>query len=118
MKVEIKRGADQDRDDLLRRLVQIQYSRNDIAPRRGTFRARGDLVEIFPAYADDRLIRVEFFGDTIENVLDRSIRSRARSLEEPPEVVIFPSSHYVTLARPPRGRRSARSKRSSSERLA
>jgi excinuclease ABC subunit B len=95
MKVEIRQGADQDRDDLLRRLVQIQYSRNDIAPRRGTFRARGDLVEIFPAYADDRLIRVEFFGDTIESVLVLDAL-KGEVIEEPPEVVIFPSSHYVT----------------------
>jgi excinuclease ABC subunit B len=95
MKVEIRRGADQDRDDLLRRLVQIQYSRNDIAPRRGTFRARGDLVEIFPAYADDRLIRVEFFGDTIESVLTLD-SLKGEVLDEPAEVVIFPSSHYVT----------------------
>jgi excinuclease ABC subunit B len=95
MKVEIRRGAEQDRDDLLRRLVQIQYSRNDIAPRRGTFRARGDLVEIFPAYADDRIIRVEFFGDTIENVLTLDAL-KGEVLDEPADVVIFPSSHYVT----------------------
>jgi excinuclease ABC subunit B len=95
MKVEITKGADQDRDDLLRRLVQIQYSRNDIAPRRGTFRARGDIVEIFPAYADDRIIRVEFFGDTIENVLTLDAL-KGDVLDEPGSVVIFPSSHYVT----------------------
>jgi excinuclease ABC subunit B len=95
MRVEIKRGAEQDRDDLLRRLVQIQYSRNDIAPRRGTFRARGDIVEIFPAYADDRIIRVEFFGDTIENVMVLDAL-KGEVLEESPEVTIFPSSHYVT----------------------
>jgi excinuclease ABC subunit B len=75
--------------------VQIQYSRNDIAPRRGTFRARGDIVEIFPAYADDRVIRVEFFGDTIENLLVLD-SLKGEVLEEPPVVTIFPSSHYVT----------------------
>ncbi len=95
MRVEVKKGQDLDRDDLLRRLVQIQYSRNDISPRRGTFRARGDLVEIFPAYADDRLIRVEFFGDSVETILEVD-SLKGEVLAEPDDVTIFPSSHYVT----------------------
>jgi excinuclease ABC subunit B len=95
MRVEIKKGEERDRDQLLRALVQIQYARNDIAPRRATFRARGDLVEIFPANVEDRIIRVEFFGDTIES-LDLVDALTGEVLEEREEIVIFPSSHYVT----------------------
>ncbi|MAG33780.1 MAG: excinuclease ABC subunit B [Deltaproteobacteria bacterium] len=95
LKVEIKSGEDMDRDQLLRELVKIQYARNDIAPRRATFRARGDVVEIFPAYADDRIIRIEFFGDTIETI-DIVDALKGEVLEQQDEAVIFPSSHYVT----------------------
>jgi excinuclease ABC subunit B len=95
LRVEIKRGASLDRDDLLRRLVQIQYSRNDISPQRGTFRARGDLVEIFPASSDDRVVRVEFFGDEVETLAEVDLLTGA-VIEEPTEVAVFPSSHFVT----------------------
>ena len=95
MRVEIRKNEERDRDQLLRALVQIQYARNDIAPRRATFRARGDVVEIFPANAEDRIIRVEFFGDTVDS-LDVIDALTGEVLEEKDEIIIFPSSHYVT----------------------
>ena len=95
MRVEIARGATLDRDFLLRSLVQIQYSRNDVSPRRGSFRARGDVVEIFPASSDDRLIRVEFFGDEVENLAVVDLLTGS-VVEEPAHVAVFPSSHFVT----------------------
>lgn len=95
MRLELRRGAEIERDQLLRRLVQMQYMRNDVAPRRATFRARGDVVEICPAWEEGTLLRVELFGDTIE-ALDRVDALNGTVLEELDEAVIFPSSHYVT----------------------
>jgi excinuclease ABC subunit B len=68
MQVNLAEGLEIPRDDLLRHLVEIQYERNDIDFHRGTFRVRGDTVEIFPAYEEDRAVRIEFFGDTIEAI--------------------------------------------------
>lgn len=96
-RLDLVRGQDIDRDQLLRRLVQMQYSRNDIAPRRATFRARGDVIEIYPADAEDRLIRVELFGDTIETI-DQIDALEGCVLESVDQVSVFPSSHYVTPA--------------------
>ncbi len=83
------------RDDMLRRLVEIQYERNDIDFHRGTFRVRGDIVEIFPAHEQERAVRVEFFGDNIEaiSIID-PLRGRIR--ENINHISIFPGSHYVT----------------------
>jgi len=63
-------GDERDRDEVLKKLVQMQYSRNDLELSRGKFRVRGDVVEIFPAAASARAIRVEFFGDEIDSLLD------------------------------------------------
>ncbi|MSR74351.1 MAG: excinuclease ABC subunit UvrB [Planctomycetes bacterium] len=95
MRLELRRGAEIERDQLLRRLVQMQYMRNDVAPRRATFRARGDVVEICPAWEEGTLLRVELFGDTIESI-DRVDALNGTVTEELEEAVIFPSSHYVT----------------------
>ena len=95
MSVSIRREDELDRDELLRRLITMQYMRNDIAPRRGTFRARGDVVEIFPAYVDDRVIRIEMFGDTIEEIVEIDAL-RGEVLGELDEIIIHPASHYVT----------------------
>jgi excinuclease ABC subunit B len=83
------------RDDILRRLVEIQYERNDIDFHRGTFRVRGDVVDIFPAYEEERAVRLEFFGDFIENIaeFDPLTGEVMRPLNK---VAIYPSSHYVT----------------------
>ena len=103
MLVDIQRGAELDRDVMLRKLVEIQYIRNDVDFHRGTFRVRGDVVEIFPAYEEDRSIRVEFFGDEVERILEVD-PLRGRVVGERDRVAVFPSSHYVT---PPENRKRA-----------
>jgi excinuclease ABC subunit B len=94
MRIDIKRGEEQRRDEFLRQLVEIQYSRNDVDFHRGTFRVRGDVVEVFPANEEDTAIRVEFFGDEIEAIkeVDPLRGIVRRSLEE---YAIYPGSHYV-----------------------
>ncbi len=83
------------RQDVLRKLVDIQYKRNDVDFHRGTFRVRGDLVEVFPAYEEERAVRIEFFGDEIEglSLVDPLRGIRVGKLQR---VTIFPGSHYVT----------------------
>jgi len=83
------------RDDLLARLVEIQYQRNDYDFHRGTFRVRGDVVEIFPAYEEDKALRVEFFGDLVESIAEID-PLRGRVLRKVRQAHIFPGSHYVT----------------------
>ncbi|MEM6294581.1 MAG: excinuclease ABC subunit UvrB [Myxococcota bacterium] len=95
MVAQITVGDELDRDQLLRRLVQMQYERNDIDFHRGTFRVRGDVVEVFPAYEDDTAIRIEFFGDDVEAI--REIDPlRGHPKQSLPRVTLFPASHYVT----------------------
>ncbi|MEM6990161.1 MAG: excinuclease ABC subunit UvrB [Myxococcota bacterium] len=97
MTVQVSVGDEVDRDKLLRRLVQMQYERNDIDFHRGTFRVRGDVVEVFPAYADDSAIRIEFFGDEVEAIREIDpLRGQPRS--KMGRATIFPASHYVTPA--------------------
>ncbi len=83
------------RDDVLARLVEIQYQRNDYDFHRGTFRVRGDVLEIFPAYEEDRAIRVEFFGDLVESIAEID-PLRGKVLRKLRHIHIFPGSHYVT----------------------
>jgi len=83
------------RDDLLSRLVEIQYQRNDYDFHRGTFRLRGDVLEIFPAYEEDKAIRIEFFGDLVESISEID-PLRGRTIRKLKHVHIFPNSHYVT----------------------
>ncbi len=95
MVAQITVGDQLDRDQLLRRLIQMQYERNDIDFHRGTFRVRGDVVEVFPAYEDDTAIRIEFFGDDVEAI--REIDPlRGQPKQTLPQVTLFPASHYVT----------------------
>lgn len=84
-----------DRDDVIKRLVEIQYERNDVNFVRGTFRVRGDVLEIFPAGNDERAIRIEFFGDEIDRITEIDYITNKVSGERQ-HVVIFPASHYVT----------------------
>ena len=93
--VSLRVGAEWDRDELLRRLVEIRYERNDIAFERNMFRVRGDTVEIYPAYYRDHAIRVEFFGDEIDRISDFNpvTGSVNRVLNH---VALYPASHYVT----------------------
>ena len=93
--VSLRVGAEWDRDELLRRLVEIRYERNDIAFERNMFRVRGDTVELYPAYYRDHAIRVEFFGDEIDRISDFNPVTGAvnRHLNH---IAIYPASHYVT----------------------
>ena len=94
MTVSLRPGMQKDRDDVLRRLIDIQYTRNDMDFKRGTFRVRGDVVEIFPISSDDTAVRVEFFGDEVDRITEIDVLTGEIkcSLEH---VVIFPASHYV-----------------------
>jgi excinuclease ABC subunit B len=95
MRVEIAAGSELGRERLLAGLVAMHYERKDHDFFRGTFRVRGDRVEIFPAYEEDRAIRVDFFGDTVESISETDAR-RNTVLRRLPRGVIFPASHYVT----------------------
>ncbi|WP_030485408.1 excinuclease ABC subunit UvrB [Nocardioides aequoreus] len=86
-------GAEMDRDSVLRRLVEIQYTRNDLSFTRGTFRVRGDTLEIFPVY-EEHAVRVEFFGDEIER-LQTLHAVTGEILTEDQEIYVFPATHYV-----------------------
>ncbi|KMM37692.1 excinuclease ABC subunit UvrB [Guptibacillus hwajinpoensis] len=93
--LSLRKGMEKDRDQLLRDMVDIQYSRNDINFTRGTFRVRGDVVEIFPASRDENCIRVEFFGDEIDRITEVNSLT-GEILGEREHVAIFPASHFVT----------------------
>ena len=95
MVVSLRVGAQWDRDELLRRLVEIRYERNDVAFQRNMFRVRGDTVELYPAYYKDHAIRVEFFGDEIDRIGDFNPVTGTvnRHLNH---IAIYPASHYVT----------------------
>ncbi len=95
MALPLEVGAALEREDLLRRLTQLQYPRNNLDFRRGTFRARGDVVEVFPAYEDNKVVRIELFGDEIEALLEVD-PLRGEILGELERVVVYPSGHYVT----------------------
>jgi len=94
MLVRLEEGMELERNALLKRLVEIQYERNDVDFHRGSFRVRGDTVEIFPAYEEDRALRVEFFGDEVEAVSEID-PLRGRVLDRLQRTTIFPASHYV-----------------------
>ncbi len=95
MVVSIRTGMELERNELLRRLVDIQYERNDINFTRGTFRVRGDVVEIFPASRDEKCIRLEFFGDEIDRIREVDALT-GEVMGEREHVAIFPASHFVT----------------------
>ena len=94
MHAYVERGAPLVRDDLLRRLVDMLYERNDVDFHRGTFRVRGDVVEIFPQYEDERAIRIEFFGDEVESIAEID-PLRGQVVARPNRALIYPASHYV-----------------------
>jgi excinuclease ABC subunit B len=82
------------RDELLKKLVEIQYERNDVDFHRGSFRVRGDIVEIFPAHDDERALRIDFFGDTVEAIAEID-PLRGQVLQRLPKCAVYPASHYV-----------------------
>ena len=94
MVISLRPGQEKDRDEVMRRLIDIQYDRNDMDFHRGTFRVRGDVLEIFPAMNTDTAVRVEFFGDEIDRISEIDVLTGAakNTLQH---VAIFPASHYV-----------------------
>ncbi|TSI04265.1 excinuclease ABC subunit UvrB [Lysinibacillus sp. BW-2-10] len=95
MVVSVRTGMEIERNQLLRKLVDIQYERNDVNFTRGTFRVRGDVVEIFPASRDEHCIRIEFFGDEIDRIREVDALT-GEILGDRDHVAIFPASHFVT----------------------
>ncbi len=97
MLLYLEEGRDADRDGVLRKLVDMQYQRSDFDFHRGTFRVRGDVVEVFPASEENRAIRIEFFGDTIESISEVDAL-RGAVLRRLGSAAIYPASHYVATA--------------------
>ena len=95
MVISLRPGMQKDRDEMLRKLIEIQYERNDIAFERNRFRVRGDVVEIWPAYAENMAFRVEFFGDEIDRLCEINPLTGAAT-RDVQHVAIYPASHYVT----------------------
>lgn len=94
MVISLRTGMEKSRDDLIRKLVEIQYERNDINFIRNKFRVRGDVVEIFPAYSGDNAIRVEFFGDEIDRISEiNTLTGEIKAVVS--HVAIYPASHYI-----------------------
>ena len=93
--VSIRTGMEMERNQLLRKLVDVQYERNDVSFTRGTFRVRGDVVEIFPASRDEHCVRIEFFGDEIDRIREVNALT-GEILADRDHVAIFPASHFVT----------------------
>ena len=95
MVISLRPGQTKDRDELLRRLIDIRYERNDLAFERNTFRVRGDTVEVYPVYSNDVAIRIEFFGDEIDRISEfNPVTGQATRILG--HVAIYPASHYVT----------------------
>src|SRR5437762_2677930 len=94
MMIRVVKGEEVDRDNLLLRLVDIQYQRNDVAFTRGTFRVRGDVVEVWPAY-EEFAMRVELFGDEVE-ALALINPTSGETLREQDELYVYPAKHFVT----------------------
>jgi excinuclease ABC subunit B len=92
---QLERGQEFLRDRFIRSLVDIQYERNDLDFHRGTFRVRGDTIEVFPPYEEERAVRIEFFGDVVERIVEFD-PLRGAQLAELDKVAIFPNSHYVS----------------------
>jgi excinuclease ABC subunit B len=95
MLLRVETGMETSREKVLRKLVEIQYARNDEDFHRGTFRVRGDVVEIFPAYEEDLALRIEFFGDEIDSIKEFDALT-GRALKTLDEVSIYPGTHYAT----------------------
>ncbi|MBR2739800.1 MAG: excinuclease ABC subunit UvrB [Oscillospiraceae bacterium] len=92
--ISLRPGMRYERDELLRKLVELQYERNDVGFERNRFRVRGDVVEVFPVYSNEKAIRIEFFGDEIDRISEISTVTGAKTLSLE-HVAIFPASHYV-----------------------
>ena len=94
MVISLRPGMIKERDELMAKLIEIQYDRNDMDFHRGTFRVRGDVVEVIPAYESETAIRIEFFGDEIDRITEIDILT-GEIKDELKHAAIFPASHYV-----------------------
>ncbi len=94
MVVSLRPGMEKDRDEIIHKLVDNQYTRNDMDFKRGSFRARGDVLEVFPAASTDRAVRIEFFGDEIDRLTEIDVLTGEKKAELS-HIAIFPASHYV-----------------------
>ena len=94
MTVSLRPGMMKDRDEVIKKLVEIQYARNDMDFKRGTFRVRGDVLEIFPVSESEHAIRVEFFGDEVDRITEIDVLT-GEIKAELEHMVVFPASHYV-----------------------
>ena len=94
MVISLRPGMIRDRDEVMAKLIEIQYDRNDMDFRRGTFRVRGDVIEIIPAYESDTAVRIEFFGDEVDRITEIDILT-GENKDELKHAAIFPASHYV-----------------------
>ncbi len=94
MVISLRPGMEKDRDELIRKLIDIQYDRNDMDFKRGTFRVRGDVIEVFPVYSGDTAFRIEFFGDEIDRISEVDVLT-GEIKNYVDHVAIFPGSHYV-----------------------
>ena len=95
MVLSLRPGMEKDRDEVVRRLVEMQYERNDIDFSRGKFRVRGDVVEVFPASSNENSVRIEFFGDEVDRITEINALT-GEIICERNHIVVFPNSHYVT----------------------
>lgn len=94
MVISLRPGMEKDRDDVIKKLIEIQYDRNDMDFKRGTFRVKGDVVDIFPAYSDSEAYRIEFFGDEVDRIMEiDTVTGEVKA--QLGHVAIFPASHYV-----------------------
>jgi len=94
MVISLRPGMEKDRDDVIRKLIDIQYDRNEMDFKRGTFRVHGDVLEVFPAYSEKIAFRIEFFGDEIDRITEIDVLT-GEIIDEIGHVAIFPASHYV-----------------------
>ena len=94
MVISLRPGMEKDRDDVIHKLIDIQYERNDMDFHRGTFRVRGDVLEVFPAYSDSSAYRIEFFGDEVDRIMEIDTLTGEAKLQLN-HIAIFPASHYV-----------------------
>ena len=94
MVISLRPGMEKDRDDVIKKLIEIQYDRNDMDLSVGTFRVKGDVVDIFPAYSDSEAYRIEFFGDEVDRIMEiDTVTGEIKA--QLGHVAIFPASHYV-----------------------
>ena len=94
MVISLRPGMEKDRDDVIRKLIEIQYDRNDVDFKRGSFRVKGDVLDIYPAYSDGQAFRVEFFGDEVDRIMEiDTVTGEGKA--QLGHVAIFPASHYV-----------------------